>query len=241
MGGQITSTYDFNICAPELKSLTVCLEGEIFIADENHFHISAPNLEKLEVKGVTLSRYNLENAGSLVSARISFDAISESRLQCFSTSATELLAGISNVRYLSLSTFEASYLPAFNNLKKMDLLLHKCNYWEMLAELLYKAPNLEDMVLEDKTVCDNEYSELSWNPPDAVPICLSSHLKTITIKGFKGLRVEMGVTKYLLNNGHVLNKLTLYTRFLYTEAEEMYKEFLMFHRAMSCQVEFIKM
>ncbi|KAL6199981.1 hypothetical protein ACLB2K_029763 [Fragaria x ananassa] len=241
-GSANNDNYDFNICAPELKSLSVCL-ADPSDQYENNFQVNAPKLEKLVLESVFLSNYNLETVKSLVSASITFDAISAYEFESFPTRATALLAGISNVKCLSLSThsFEVSYLTAFNNLKKLDMLLHKCKYWELLAELLYRAPNLEDMVLEDETECGNEYSDLPWNPPEAVPICLSSHLKTITIKGFKGSRVEMGVAKYLLNSGQVLNKLTLYTGFLYTEAEEMKKEFLMFHRSMSCQVEFIKM
>ncbi|KAM5583978.1 F-box/FBD/LRR-repeat protein [Rosa sericea] len=235
--------YVFDVSAPKLKSLRICLVGTSYELDENDVHINTPNLEKLVLERVSLSDYNLENSKSLVSASITFNAISASEYVSFSTCATALLAGISNVKYLFLSThyFEVSYLPVFINLKKLDLLLHERNYWEVLAELLSRAPKLEDIVLEDKTKCDIEYSELSWNPPRTAPICLLSHLQTITIKGFKGQKVEMGVAKYLLSKGYVLNKLTLYTGFLYTEAEEMYKEFLTFHRVMSCQVKFIKM
>ena len=92
-----------------------------------------------------------------------------------------------------------------------------------------------------KTEFDNECSELAWNPPEAVGVCLFSELKTVTIKGFKGQRVEIEVAKYLLNNGHVLNNLTLHTRILSTEVEGMYKEFLMFRRAADCEVKFIEM
>ncbi|XP_040361864.1 F-box/FBD/LRR-repeat protein At3g52680 [Rosa chinensis] len=235
--------YVFDVSAPKLKSLRICLVGTSYELDENDVHINTPNLEKLVLERVSLSDYNLENSKSLVSASISFNAISASEYVSFSTCATALLAGISNVKYLFLSThyFEVSYLPVFINLKKLDPLLHERNYWEVLAELLSRAPKLEDIVLEDKTKCDIEYSELSWNPPWTAPICLLSHLQTITIKGFKGRKVEMGVAKYLLSKGYVLNKLTLYTGFLYTEAEEMYKKFLTFHRVMSCQVKFIKM
>lgn len=97
---------------------------------------------------------------------------------------------------------------------------------------------LKVSVHDQRTKCD---SVLQWNPPKDVPICLSSHLKTISIRGFKGRRIEMEMAKYLLKNGHRLNKMTIYTGFLYTEAEDLYREFLMFHRAATCQVEFIKM
>lgn len=88
---------------------------------------------------------------------------------------------------------------------------------------------------------EEELSELQWNPPTVVPICLVSHLKTISIRRFKGWRVDMEVAKYLLQNGRVLNKMTIYPGFLYMSENEMYKELLMFHRAMTCQVEIMDM
>lgn len=51
----------------------------------------------------------------------------------------------------------------------------------------------------------------------------------------------MEVAKYLLQNGRVLNKMTIYPGFLYMSENEMYKELLMFHRAMTCQVEIMDM
>lgn len=44
-----------------------------------------------------------------------------------------------------------------------------------------------------------------------VPICLSSRLKTICIRGFKGRPDEMEEAKYLLKHGEVLNNLINYT------------------------------
>ncbi|XP_050370144.1 F-box/FBD/LRR-repeat protein At3g52680-like [Argentina anserina] len=232
--------YEFIVGAPELKSLTISLDDP----DENDFQINAPNLENLVLKSVSLSNYNLQSVRSLDSASISFVDISVSEKPSFPTRATALLAGISDVKCLSLSihSFEVSYLPAaFINLKKLDLLLHKLKYWELLAELLNRAPQLEDLVLEDKTECGHEHTDFECNPPEAVPVCLLSQLKTITIKGFKGQRVEMGVVKYLLNNGHVLTELTLYSGLLPAEANEMYKKFLMFRMAKGCVVKFRKM
>ena len=57
---------------------------------------------------------------------------------------------------------------------------------------------------------------LNWIPPESVPNCLSSHLKTIAIKGFKGKEHigfldEMALTKYLLISSRVLEKMTIYT------------------------------
>jgi hypothetical protein len=67
-----------------------------------------------------------------------------------------------------------------------------------------------------------------------VPKCWSSHLKTIYIKGFKGkgfIRYlnEKKMINYLLKNGQVLEKLTIYTPGLpRDEEEELNEGFSMF-------------
>ncbi|KAB2614111.1 FBD-associated F-box protein [Pyrus ussuriensis x Pyrus communis] len=50
------------------------------------------------------------------------------------------------------------------------------------------------------------------NPPTLVPGCLSSHLKTVSMRGFHGEQEEVQVLKYLLHYGEVLNKITISTR-----------------------------
>lgn len=130
------------------------------------------------------------------------------------------------------------HLPAFDNLNQLRLDLWDCNYWELLAEFLQNAPNLKFFVLDNRTKLGKEYSEHHWNPPKDVPTCLSSHLKSISISGFKGLLVEMKMAKYLLKNGRFLNKMTIYTDFFYA-AQNLYEEFSMFHTTV-CRVELIK-
>lgn len=56
-----------------------------------------------------------------------------------------------------------------------------------------------------------ELSDLHWSSPEDMPLCFFSHLKTISLKGFKGRRVEMEMVKFLLNNGHRLKKMTIAT------------------------------
>lgn len=61
---------------------------------------------------------------------------------------------------------------------------------------------------------------MNWILPESVPNCVSSRLKTISSKGLKGAGCfgdldEMEVTKYLLKNSRVLEKMTIYTPGLY--------------------------
>ncbi|KAM5586459.1 hypothetical protein ABKV19_005396 [Rosa sericea] len=66
---------------------------------------------------------------------------------------------------------------------------------------------------------------LNWIPPNSVPNCLLSHLKTISIRGFRGKGCdgyldEMELTKYLLQNGRVLEKMTIYTLGAFRDTKE---------------------
>lgn len=50
-----------------------------------------------------------------------------------------------------------------------------------------------------------------WCPTELVPICLSSRVKTICIRGLHGRPDEMEVTKYLLKHGKVLDMVRVCT------------------------------
>lgn len=93
----------------------------------------------------------------------------------------------------------------------------------------------EEEVEEYSTV----YLGPQWNTPETVPICVSSHLKTITIRGFGGGYDEMEVAKYLLENGKVLNKMVIYGFVFSCGSEKLDKEIVMFQTSSrTCQVEF---
>lgn len=84
-----------------------------------------------------------------------------------------------------------------------------------------------------------EYFDHEWNTPETVPVCLSTHLKGITIRGFKGGSDEMEAAKYLLEKGKVLNKVTIYAGDLLCRREELDKELELIQRdSRTCRVEF---
>lgn len=65
-----------------------------------------------------------------------------------------------------------------------------------------------------------------------MPACLISHLKTITIIGYRGYPHEMKVAKYLIENGKVLNKMTVHT--------DLFNEFSVFQRgSWACLFELV--
>ncbi|XP_004295985.1 PREDICTED: F-box/FBD/LRR-repeat protein At5g22660-like [Fragaria vesca subsp. vesca] len=248
---QLTRDYktyiNAKVSTPELKTLKLSMERK-----KKHYHrtqehdsfcVDAPKLEELEVIQIPLSNYILENPKSVVHASIAFKSRAEEDWSFLPDHAYQLLTGISNVKCLSLSNqpFEVSHLPVFGNLNQLRLVLRYRNTCEFLTALLHKTPNLEDLdiVLEDGTEGEKDDPELQWTPPELVPDCLSSNLKTISIRGFKGLQVESQVAEYMLLNGCHLNKMTIYT--CISEEEESCKDLLTFKRAMTCQLEFREM
>ncbi|KAL6283329.1 hypothetical protein ACE6H2_014258 [Prunus campanulata] len=235
------SIYKMKVSAPELKTLRISSSSEKYVGE--NVLIDAPKLEKLDVQThlEAVSNYSLD-ARSLVNANIVFDDYywrGRSRTS-LPEHAIAILAGISNVKYLSLETsyLRAGDLPLFPNLNQLKVVVDRCKYWDLLAVLLENAPNLEDLDLKDGTMRDEKHSKLQWNPPKAVPNCLSSHLKTITLCPFRGQKIDMELAEYLLNNGRRLEKMTLYASYFW-HTLDVGSALLMFNRAsMTCQVEY---
>ncbi|KAM2186095.1 hypothetical protein ACFX1Q_031020 [Malus domestica] len=226
---------NIHISVPTLKTLSINLSVDPQYHDYNLL-INGPKLENIDFKQDLSSNYSLEHSKSLVKANIVLKEV-----PC---RVVALLEAISNVKYLSLSAerLKEWYLPVFPNLSQLKVVLYDSCYWEMLVMLLRKTPNLEDLILEDRTICQRDYSKLRWNPPKFLLVYLRSHLKTITIRGFKGREIEREVSKYLLENAKILKKMRIYTSLVHITEKELYKEFLMFQRgSVTCQVEFIKM
>ncbi|KAL6198992.1 hypothetical protein ACLB2K_028780 [Fragaria x ananassa] len=263
---------DLSISAPQLK--TISLEFPCSPYDMHKYYnikIDAEALEKLEIKEDSLSNFNLNNTQSLVEADIAIcfhpsedDVEDEDDVR----QANEFLTAISMVKYLSLSWsfYEACSVPAFDNLIKLRLVHFGCSHWwKNLMKLLEKSPHLECLVIddgvyptrkrdkvtellekEDEVIDTTKQTKvLNWIPPKSVPNCLVSHLKTISIRGFRGKRCigyqdEVEVTKYLLKHGRVLEKMTIYTSGRFPK-KDIFKETSMIKwGSEAVQVEIIK-
>ncbi|CAL8171550.1 unnamed protein product [Prunus armeniaca] len=91
----------------------------------------------------------------------------------------------------------------------LELGLIHSGYWTLLIEYLNRSPNLESLILDLDSMLNTENNP--FRSPAFVPICLSSHIRIISMKGFQGKRDEMDATKYLLKFGLVMNKMTVST------------------------------
>ncbi|KAL6191159.1 hypothetical protein ACLB2K_037550 [Fragaria x ananassa] len=79
-------------------------------------------------------------------------------------------------------------------------------------ELLKRSPKLEDLVLDFDVGSwyDEKYVEYKpFELPEIVPICVVSHLKTVSITHITGHDDQLDVVKYLLK--YVLRNMTIFT------------------------------
>lgn len=95
--------HKINVSAPQLKTLEISLDDEY--ENENIFYIDAPQLANFHLKGADLSSCSLKNAKSIVNASVAFKYLARNLSPLFPVRACSLLAGISKVKYLSLSAY----------------------------------------------------------------------------------------------------------------------------------------
>ncbi|XP_068337697.1 F-box/LRR-repeat protein At4g14103-like [Pyrus communis] len=264
IGGDIVASkvLNFNIEAPELNRLKIFLaEDDFWEGSESNifFNVNAPNLEKFDLEADFVANYIL-NANSLSEAKIDLEYVHTSGYIDYELGCVDrlerLFAGLLNVKYLSLSaplfgdpechTEDGFHLPELNRLNHLELLLFTCCNWKSLIDLLKISPHLEHLDVYNNKECTLEnYRDLlvcEWVPPEFVPICLLSHLKTICLRGIQGRPDETEVTKYLLKHGEVLNKVTIYTcDFRVEDKVKLCQEISMFSKgSTTCQIEFLE-
>ncbi|KAM1057709.1 hypothetical protein ACFX2B_030609 [Malus domestica] len=261
------SILNFNVSAPNLKRLRISLHIDPFPFDGDDIYrmgdyyckilvnVNAPNLEEFNLLENFLASYSFNHANSLSKAKIdlgdlhvfnNLDFVHKSADRIYS-----LFVAIINVTHLSLSapvfgdrcTETRSYLPTLNNLKHLELHLQACYSWQFLTKLLKISPCLEYLVIETNIKCSLHLYEPmfvhEWCPTELVPICLSSRVKTICIRGLHGQPDEMEVTKYLLKHGKVLDMVRVCTSEFHAGGEMKFRHELSMCRrgSKTCRVE----
>ncbi|KAM5569310.1 F-box/LRR-repeat protein, partial [Rosa sericea] len=234
---------ELSISAPELRTLRTSISVDI--------SINAPKLENLVVYSSGFTKYILQNAKCLVKANIKHIGYIKKNLSPdLLNRATALLAGVSSVEYLHISgpNLVACSLPNFSNLKQLKLILFGCSYVEYLMELLKRSPKLEDLFLDIdiRSWYDEKYVEgyEPFKPPEIVPICVVSHLKTVSITHITGHDDQLDVVKYLLKYGQVLRNMTIFTcgtllfKTRHITEEKFQRKILKYHKSSkTCEVE----
>ncbi|KDO62584.1 hypothetical protein CISIN_1g013278mg [Citrus sinensis] len=206
-----------DISSNSLKSLT--LERIEFGGDEldNYkLKIACSNLESFNIFAPLLPDFTLESLNSLQNAFIFLETIGEymeAKEICHRMS--KILNGLRDVKVLKLSCTlyqflnaileQRSYFSAsFNNLKSLILCVTTAEWTvPLIIRLLNHSPNLEVLTIYFDS--DEYYDD--WEIPDKVILCLTCHLKTVELIDFSGNENELELVRFLLKNGHVLQKL----------------------------------
>ncbi|KAM1117387.1 hypothetical protein ACFX2I_007801 [Malus domestica] len=258
----VRKVLNFNISAPKLKILKIYLvkdEPWEETGSNISFEVNAPNLETFDLDEDFFANYYL-NANQLSKANINLEDVHKSGHDDYELGwdyrLQKLFAGIINVKFLSLSapifgdpgcyTEDNFPFPKLNRLNHLELVLDTCCSWKALIDLLNMSPHLEylDFTTNKKCKADHplEDSAREWVPPEFVPVCLSSYLKTISIQGIEGRPDEMEVTKYLLKHGEVLDKVTFYTSAVRADHKmKLCQDISMFSKgSMTCQIDFLE-
>ncbi|KAF3970726.1 hypothetical protein CMV_005602 [Castanea mollissima] len=191
-------------------------------------------------------RFRLKNVSSLVEAKLCFERTMTDyeRESCYSKNRsvlTKLLESLLHVPKITISTWclqvlslltilEVTTLPSPLAERKCLVLDTELNKWDLpgITNLLQSSPDLEKLVvnlvpscnskLEFKPEFVNDYNfdhEEFWKSKSTFE-CLSLHLKTVEIVGFKakcfGLSFVLGFVQFLLKHARVLEKMVIYEK-----------------------------
>ncbi|XP_058220006.1 F-box/LRR-repeat protein At4g14096-like isoform X2 [Rhododendron vialii] len=234
--------WTLDVSVPSLKRLTLDIsihEEELYHEPVFKYKVmvNAPNLEYLDFFDTVSAYISVGGLPSVVEAHVNVhksfrgDWIWRRRAK-YGNRTSELLRSISNVWRLSLTGYTLrclSYggpnLATYRNLVYLELGFDPSNGPLLLLNLLQSSPKLEVLVFpEGLTVireqeCDvnrDIFFDYRWNPPERVPECLLLSLEKIEIHKFCGdEEEELNLVKYLLKNGMVLEKVTIWCHYLF--------------------------
>lgn len=242
-----------SVCGSALKNFS--LDSYLYLDTDVELKIliDTPALETLEIREFTSEGIFIkEDLLSITTASIDVAQKIERSVPCsvYGDSVFGLLKKISHIKYLTLcqSTLGAlSYasdysFPTFHNLSQLELIVDAWSGWTLLPYILGSSPNLERLVfpqgLVDMFSSQSQFFRFSWSPPDLVPECLSSKLKTVEIKNFQGINDEFSLVKYLLKHGRVLKTMSIDCSLL-PEYAKIQKKLYKFRRGSStCKLVF---
>ncbi|GFZ07516.1 F-box/RNI-like superfamily protein [Actinidia rufa] len=219
------NVWSFTVSVPSLRRLSLRFDpvGLEFI--NSHWHkltVNTPNLEYLKLHDHISEAYVFSNLSHLVEADIDVQRprMSDVDSSTFAKRVHDLLPRISNVKFLSLSTYTLQVLgyyhgyniPKFHNLVHLKLGVDRYHAWRLLPNLLVKSPSLEVLLFEEGLVhVENPYDyypEFSSMQLE-VPACVVVHLKAIEIYKLVGMKDELKLIQFFVKNATVLEKLTI--------------------------------
>nr|POF14510.1 putative fbd-associated f-box protein [Quercus suber] len=197
---------NFILNNPTLEYLDI--DNQVQDARFCEVQINAPSLKFLILNIPNCHDFSVRKATNVVEANVNLFELYQLNVDdCI----VKLLKALPNVRNLalsynkSLSFASANDLPIYNNLSRLQLEVKCCNS-HLLPILLENSPNLENLILKVDT---EGLHESCWTESVNVPKCLKSHLRTISLRQFKGLEHELKLITYMLKNAKVLQRMDI--------------------------------
>ncbi|KAF8101009.1 hypothetical protein N665_0211s0001 [Sinapis alba] len=164
------------------------------------FVINAPSLTCFSIKDSYSNYLRFGNMPELVKASVN--------IVC--DQPEDILGSLVSTRYLSLC-LHSPYLPLATSFLFLDHLeLYSCtSQW---CNLLKDAPKLRVLKLYLRQYSQYNETAASWNQPNSIPECLSSHLEIFEWRHYNGTDQEREAAKYILANASCLKKATFYSK-----------------------------
>ncbi|KAE9585873.1 putative F-box domain, FBD domain, leucine-rich repeat domain, L domain-containing protein [Lupinus albus] len=193
---------------PSLKVLHL---DEVVFDDHQclaHFIFGCPILEELYVDDLTLTTLSNDNTitggefqslNNLVSAVILF-----SRQYI----PLKWICKVKSLRMYeeSIPNYDANC--TFPNLTSLELIIDHYNWSWLVDVVLRNCPNLQNFEISHVDN-SNEHECEKWPQPKFVPECLSIHLRTCTLRKYKGWKCELQFSKYIMQNAKVLRTMRI--------------------------------
>lgn len=231
------------ISIPTLKTLKMdelpCF-GSTDSINDCQIKIYGENLVSLKYNGSLSNDIFLYNISSLVVAYIDIPNLYKMDREIARRGA-KLLRGLGNAQYVRMSNgaiesvFLAEnfldHLPIFRKLVhlKLNMVIGACTIGALM-DLFQRSPNLESIVFSKGIGDDLDIRDNVWKLKYA-PECLFSHLKTIDLHWFRGIKTEINLLKLVLKFAPVLERINIHCSKILLQdmnkRNEIFKQLLM--------------
>lgn len=121
----------------------------------------------------------------------------------------------SNAQFLhaQMNVNDCVYNPMFHNLINLDVTLawgNCCNVmWNWFSQVLHSCHKLQNLTIYKNFKCVDEIGKEHWKDPQIDLECLSTQLRTFTLKNYIGLSCEAQFAKYIMQKSKVLQNMTI--------------------------------
>ncbi|KEH22195.1 F-box/RNI/FBD-like domain protein [Medicago truncatula] len=172
-------------------------------SDFNKLFVGCPILEDLQISNVQFLLSNRCDGGefkglsNLVRADISN--------RCWNMP----FSWICNAKFLRVILSKEQQVHNFHNLTCMELIFGSswCTKWKWVLELLEHCPKLQNLTLDE--VLHFYRAEDDWKEPAIVPKCISSQLRTCSLKAHRGRTYELQFAEYIMKNATGMHTMTI--------------------------------